>query len=86
MTVATQHSDEQERLRALFAHIGEALYGESWQCQLARALGCSDRSVRYWLAGRRIPLRVWRDLLGLLDKRDKELTSLASRLRILLID
>lgn len=72
--------------RALFVRIGELLYGEQWQCQMARALCCSDRSVRYWVAGRNIPRGVWRDLLGLLDKRDKEMIGLASRLRVMLID
>jgi hypothetical protein len=36
--------------------IGERLYGLHWQTKLARALPVSDRSVRYWLAGKK-PIR-----------------------------
>lgn len=32
--------------------IGEFLYGELWQSQLARALHINDRTVRRWLAGK----------------------------------
>lgn len=32
--------------------IGEFLYGELWQSQLARALNINDRTVRRWLAGK----------------------------------
>lgn len=32
--------------------IGERLYGPRWQSKLARALGVSTRSVRYWLSGK----------------------------------
>lgn len=38
---------------ARLATIGEALFGPQWQRPLARALGCSDRQVRYLLAGER---------------------------------
>jgi hypothetical protein len=54
--------------RALFARVGAALYGPNWQGCMARALGVSDRSVRYWLIGDHpIPARVWRDLPGLIE-------------------
>lgn len=38
---------------ARLAQIGEALFGQQWQRPLARALGCSDRQVRYLAAGER---------------------------------
>ncbi len=31
--------------------VGRALYGNSWQSELARDLGCNDRTVRKWNAG-----------------------------------
>jgi hypothetical protein len=33
--------------------LGVFLFGPRWQTALARALGCSDRLVRYWVSGRR---------------------------------
>jgi len=33
----------------LLERIGQALYGDRWQRQLARALGVSDRTVRRWV-------------------------------------
>ena len=30
---------------------GKALYGERWQSPLARDLGTTDRTLRYWYAG-----------------------------------
>lgn len=32
-------------------HISSLLWAELWQAQLARYLGVSDRTVRYWLSG-----------------------------------
>ncbi|RSV33115.1 hypothetical protein CA237_01105 [Sphingomonas sp. ABOLH] len=31
--------------------VGQLLFGLRWQSDLARALGASDRMVRYWLSG-----------------------------------
>lgn len=36
---------------ARLAEIGDALFGRQWQRPLARALGCSERKVRYLAAG-----------------------------------
>lgn len=36
--------------------LGEQLYGPRWQTPLARELGVTTRSVRYWLSGER-PIR-----------------------------
>ena len=35
---------------ALLCRIGEALYGDRWQTQLAKALGTSSRIVRRWVS------------------------------------
>ena len=51
--------------------VGEALFGNRWQTDLARALGLSSpRRVRQWLAGdRSIPVGIWDDLCTLLRQR-----------------
>lgn len=36
----------------MLRRVGEALYGEQWQSALSRDLRVSDRTMRYWLAGR----------------------------------
>jgi hypothetical protein len=35
----------------ILQEVGRALYGDIWQSELARDLGCSDRTVRKWNAG-----------------------------------
>jgi len=35
---------------ALLSRIGEVLYGDRWQTQLARALGVTDRQMRRWIS------------------------------------
>lgn len=37
---------------ALLREAGEALHGERWRMPLARDLGVSDRTIRYWEAER----------------------------------
>ncbi|WP_406850126.1 hypothetical protein [Chromobacterium phragmitis] len=63
---------------AALAKIGEALYGERWQTDLARELGLSDaRRVRQWMVGERpIPPGVWTDLHGLLQARRMHIDAL----------
>lgn len=61
------------RLRA----VGEALYGDMWQSNLARDLGVNSRRVREWLAGeRRTPSGVWADIAALLSERQAKIASL----------
>lgn len=59
--------------------IGVALFGQSWQSEMARALGMKDaRRVRYWAAGERdIPAGVWDDLRTLCQERGQHLLDLA---------
>lgn len=66
----------------LLARVGAALYGRQWQCELARALDVSDRSVRYWLAGAHpIPRGVWADLLRAIADRRTALSGLGDAVR-----
>lgn len=64
---------------AILRAAGEALYGPLWQCELARALGVTDRTVRRWLQGSRgIPLGLASDLVELLSKRQVEIADVIS--------
>jgi transcriptional regulator GlxA family with amidase domain len=66
----------------LLAEAGEALYGPRWQCELARQLGVSDRTMRRWAAGTHaVPPGVYVDLLRLTQERAALLDALAPRLR-----
>jgi len=49
--------------------IGECLYGELWQSQLARALGVNDRTVRRWAIGKGAPGTYASAMIGLLAHR-----------------
>lgn len=49
--------------QALIAATGELLFGPCWQAALARSLGVSDRSLRYWMAYHPIPVGVRGDLM-----------------------
>lgn len=55
----------------LLALVGNALYGERWQTDLARDLRLSDsRRIRQWLSlDRTIPEGVWDDLAKILADR-----------------
>lgn len=33
--------------------LGRAMFGRLWQTDMARAIGVSDRAVRFWVAGTR---------------------------------
>jgi DNA-binding transcriptional regulator YdaS (Cro superfamily) len=66
----------------LLIDAGEALYGPRWQCELARQLGVSDRTMRRWAAGtHQVPAGVYLDLLRLTQERAAVLDALAPRLR-----
>jgi len=70
--------------RALLAHAGSTIFGPQWQCELAQALGRSDRTVRYWLAGTvRIPASTWPQLAAIARDRGAELAGLTKMLSTL---
>lgn len=61
---------------------GRALYGDRWQSALARDLGVSDRTVRYWASGAHdVPPGVWTELLELAQERAQRLDDLEARLK-----
>lgn len=60
---------------------GVSLYGPRWTADLARELGISDRHMRRLAAGTASPSPgILRDVLVLLDKREKALRSIAVQL------
>ena len=57
----------------LIRQAGMVLYGRRWETALARDLGVSNRTVRYWLTGRQEPPQgVWLDLLRLVRARMRD--------------
>ena len=61
---------------------GEALFGSTWQSELARQLGINDsRRVWQWLAGDRpIPAGIWLELAELAKARGESLVALSQLL------
>lgn len=67
------HTDE---LRAA----GEALYGEQWQSDLARALGIAPRRVREWIERDAPPRWVRAEIYALLMAKSRETAAMATEL------
>lgn len=71
---------------ALIASAGEALFGETWQAALARALDVDERRVRHWAkaaregADYRFPRGLVADLVKLLEARPAILSQAAAAL------
>ena len=59
----------------LLTKIGQTLYGERWQTDLARDLGHSDgRRIRQWMSGDRpVPKTAWSEFNTLLTTRRDEI-------------
>lgn len=69
----------------LIQQVGQALYGDRWQTDMARALGVSDRTVRRWVAGVDEPRPgVYADLYRLVLERAAELDALVDPLHRLM--
>lgn len=67
----------------LLKDTGEALYGPSWQSDIARDLGVSDRTVRRWASGANDPPSgVALDLWRLAIERADDLERLCERLKV----
>ncbi|WP_205739008.1 hypothetical protein [Vreelandella alkaliphila] len=62
--------------------IGQALFGVSWQSDMARALGIKDaRKIRFWVSGERaVPTGVWDDLKRITKERGQRLLELSESL------
>lgn len=67
---------------ALIIRAGRALWGDSWQAPMARALEVHKDTVQDWRQGRQQPRRgVYADLLRLAVERQAELDSLVDELK-----
>jgi len=74
-------NDHDAIFASLLARVGQALYGDRWQSDLARALSVGDRRVREWAAcDRSIPEGIWDDLARLLRDRSKQCSALVGEL------
>ena len=67
-------------MRELLITVGEALYGKQWQSALAGDLGVTDRTMRRWVAGERIPDTVKADMLAIVRARGEKLERVAGLL------
>lgn len=60
---------------------GLALFGQTWQTQLAVGLGTDSRRIRQWLACERsVPVGVWSDIKLLAEQRKAEIVELITKL------
>lgn len=67
-----------DELRHVLSRAGNALYGQLWQSDMARAIGVSDRTVRRWVAGKSaVPASAWSAIVALMQRRAEALTDLA---------
>lgn len=57
--------------------IGRALFGRAWQRDLAEGIGVSERTMRYWVAGRPVPPGAWQDMAALARERADSLRAIA---------
>jgi len=49
---------------------GEALFGQRWQTDIAKALGVDSRRIRQWVKGERpLPKTIDKNILTLLQQR-----------------
>lgn len=74
-------NEPQDKAHALLAQCGEALWGTRWQSDLAEATGVSDRTVRRWVAGERVPPGVFVDLMRIMQERAQLLDDLTEEVK-----
>jgi hypothetical protein len=69
------YENHAELLRACGPKLRDA---GQWQTGLAQELGITDRSLRRFVAGAQpVPVGIWRTLLQILQRRQRELDDLA---------
>lgn len=64
------------------SQVGRALYGHEWQTDLARALGLSARTVRYWAQTGRVPASRWNEIAALVRLRQFTLGEIARKIHL----
>lgn len=73
--------DARDKAHDLLTQCGEALWGARWQSDLAEAISVSDRTVRRWVAGERIPPGVFVDLMRIMQERAQLLDDLTQKVK-----
>lgn len=73
--------DARDKAHDLLTQCGEALWGARWQSDLAEAVCVSDRTVRRWVAGERIPPGVFVDLMRIMQERAQLLDDLTQEVK-----
>lgn len=68
--------------KELLIKTGEAAFGINWQTDLAKRLGVSARSVRYWVSGERQVPNLNAELVILLNERKAKIDSVINELKI----
>jgi len=67
----------QAELAELFTDVGRQLYGEQFTAPMAALLSVDRNTVGKWASGKsRIPPRLWPELTGIIDDRQRKLTEL----------
>lgn len=62
--------------------VGMLLFGTRWQSDLARALGTSDRMIRYWMSGAHpYPADLDERLIALVLERAGKMNEMVARLK-----
>lgn len=68
--------------KELLIEVGQALYGDNWQSNLARNLDINPRTIRYWLSEKReIPPWVPTETIELLENSITKQESTKNKLK-----
>lgn len=60
--------------------VGNALFGNQWQSDIAAVLDIQTRTVRYWVRGGRVPAWVWPKLHDVCRDRIPLMVSMMEKL------
>ena len=64
----------------LLQRAGAFLYGDRWKAMLSRDLGCSDRTLRRWMAGKPMPAGTLEKVRAILAKHRRALDAIEDAL------
>lgn len=67
--------------KELLIEVGQALYGDQWQSNLARELNINSRNIRHWLKEDTAPDWLGKELKTLLQNQEKKTKELLGALK-----